>query len=282
MNGYKLFTAGETAYMLHHDADAALQYYQKAIKKIIKDEVVTAQMPIPPGSLPPNFPTETLAMVFQNLCGFFRDPAMNYTEKTAPEAYKLLFSFRPNSTRDYSRFRTPRAQLLKKAMQANAGMTLGLLAWDAKDRATAAKRYQEVLDIGAGEPAFNGQQGRPAPGLETWGAEAVQQARDNLAVIVRNDETNAQVLKMMGVPGGSARREVHPVPNVRVEAREGNAPKQEESIMFATDQCGQCEARGAKLLRCSRCTKIRYCNADCQKAHWPEHKKSCVKVKAAV
>jgi hypothetical protein len=30
-------------------------------------------------------------------------------------------------------------------------------------------------------------------------------------------------------------------------------------------------------MTCSRCKVTKYCSADCQRTHWPEHKKSCVK-----
>ena len=29
------------------------------------------------------------------------------------------------------------------------------------------------------------------------------------------------------------------------------------------------------LKACKSCMLIRYCNADCQKSHWPKHKKEC-------
>src|SRR6266568_8763408 len=76
---------------------------------------------------------------------FFHDPAMNHTEESHPEAYKLLSSFKPGAQKSHPRLeRTPR---LLKAMQITAGLTLGLLAWDKRDRATAAKRYREALDL---------------------------------------------------------------------------------------------------------------------------------------
>ena len=58
------------------------------------------------------------------------------------------------------------------------------------------------------------------------------------------------------------------VPNVRVEAKEGNVRKQETEIMTATDECGHCGARDVNLKMCSVCKRVRYCGAGCQTAHW--------------
>ncbi|KAI9004961.1 Glyoxalase/Bleomycin resistance protein/Dihydroxybiphenyl dioxygenase [Hyaloraphidium curvatum] len=41
--------------------------------------------------------------------------------------------------------------------------------------------------------------------------------------------------------------------------------------------CTSCSKPDAGL-RCSRCRKTRYCDAECQRKHWPEHKKHCVRV----
>merc|ERR1711865_1285247 len=46
----------------------------------------------------------------------------------------------------------------------------------------------------------------------------------------------------------------------------------------ATRMCALCSkpaADNATLLRCTRCKKVFYCNKDCQRAHWKEHKASC-------
>ena len=147
-------------------------------------------------------------------------------------------------------------------------MTLGLLAWDAKDRSTAAKRYKEALDLAATDPTFSSP--TPASGLETWIQADLEQTRNNLAMLIQNDEMNARMAQeSTGVKGaGGTRKEVLNVPNVRVNAREGDAPSQEGQFVTATDACGNCGTRGVKFSRCSRCKAMPYCGAQCQKVHW--------------
>ena len=41
-------------------------------------------------------------------------------------------------------------------------------------------------------------------------------------------------------------------------------------------RCAVCGA-GGKLKKCSGCHTVRYCGADCQRAHWPDHRRTCRK-----
>ncbi|CAI5485737.1 unnamed protein product [Closterium sp. Naga37s-1] len=41
-------------------------------------------------------------------------------------------------------------------------------------------------------------------------------------------------------------------------------------------QCGKVEGAGVQLKLCSRCGKAAYCSRECQKAHWPTHKLTCL------
>ncbi|KAK7692647.1 hypothetical protein QCA50_004280 [Cerrena zonata] len=135
----------KSAYMAFckNDYDKSLDLYQKCIKKLVKDERLTQGLPaISPSD---EIPQELLGVAFHQLTSFFRDGT--YSQESAPDAYKLINSFRPGGNKEYPRFTTPEQQLLLKAIQINAGLTLGLIAWDKKDRATAAKRYKEVIDL---------------------------------------------------------------------------------------------------------------------------------------
>ena len=47
------------------------------------------------------------------------------------------------------------------------------------------------------------------------------------------------------------------------------------SATFGTHRCGQCGRQGAHLRHCEACLCLRYCNRDCQKKHWKQHKSVC-------
>jgi hypothetical protein len=52
--------------------------------------------------------------------------------------------------------------------------------------------------------------------------------------------------------------------------------------MTMTNCCADCgkEGGGVSLKVCKSCMTVKYCNAECQKKHWPKHKKEC-KLRAA-
>jgi len=230
-----------------------------------------------PAIVPPDFPQELLGAVWRNFVGFFRDPAMHFTEGSHPEAYKLLNSFKPSAQKPHPRLeRTPRGKVLLKGMQITAALTLGVLAWDQRDRATAAKRYREALDLADSHPAFKSlPQGKI--GLELYVHNDLQQAKTNLGVLVQNDFINAEMAASSteGGPQTLGRRDVVdlPVPQMRID-KTGEVTL-EPSIALATDTCARCGKRDPKLQRCSLCRDTFYCNSECQKAHWSVHKKVC-------
>eukprot|EP01129_Flabellula_baltica_P017032 TRINITY_DN9311_c0_g1_i1.p1 TRINITY_DN9311_c0_g1~~TRINITY_DN9311_c0_g1_i1.p1 ORF type:complete len:447 (+),score=94.59 TRINITY_DN9311_c0_g1_i1:12-1352(+) len=45
-------------------------------------------------------------------------------------------------------------------------------------------------------------------------------------------------------------------------------------------RCAHCDAPRPKK-KCGHCLTYKYCNRDCQKAHWPEHKKTCKLISVA-
>eukprot|EP00571_Detonula_confervacea_P003628 CAMPEP_0172315722 /NCGR_PEP_ID=MMETSP1058-20130122/26073_1 /TAXON_ID=83371 /ORGANISM="Detonula confervacea, Strain CCMP 353" /LENGTH=311 /DNA_ID=CAMNT_0013029869 /DNA_START=102 /DNA_END=1037 /DNA_ORIENTATION=- len=47
-------------------------------------------------------------------------------------------------------------------------------------------------------------------------------------------------------------------------------------------QCASCEKGGNGLKMCNICKQVNYCNASCQRAHWPEHKSECRKRAAEI
>ena len=41
------------------------------------------------------------------------------------------------------------------------------------------------------------------------------------------------------------------------------------------ESCAACGKIDAGLKACAACMLVKYCNANCQIAHWPKHKKNC-------
>ncbi|KAJ7151119.1 hypothetical protein C8R46DRAFT_1358033 [Mycena filopes] len=241
----------------------AFELYRQAVNQIVKHENVIQKLP----HVPEDMPSEILAMTWQNLTRCFRSDVYGFTQETHPDAYNLVYSFRPTA-HGHPQFKDQEARQLLKAMQISAALTLGLLAWSKGDRSTAAKRYQEALDVAATHPPFNS----VTPGLkhlEKITAAEVQQIRDNLAVLTRNDSITASTF---GAEQGVLRKEVLNAPNMRL-GDDGGVSHQ-DTFVVATDACGRvgCPNRGVGFKRCSACKKTAYCSVDCQKDDWKKHK----------
>ncbi|KAF9062376.1 hypothetical protein BDP27DRAFT_1483303 [Rhodocollybia butyracea] len=208
--------------------------YQKAIKKILKDERVGAKIP-PSGVVPSNDPREVLPYCWALFTHLFKDKnAMKFVNQASdPEGYKLLNLFRVGNTHpSHARFRSEEDKILFKGIQIVATVVIGIVVWDKRDRATAAKRYREAIDLAKTHEVFNclGDSYGEAP--------------------------NA------GAPG----KEQLPYPYTRYEA-DGTLTMVENHVV-ATDCCAHCGKRDVKLSRCSKCMKVPYCGLDCQKADW--------------
>ena len=65
-------------------------------------------------------------------------------------------------------------------------------------------------------------------------------------------------------------------------AKIGHGQRGMDHLGVATTHCcAECgEEGGVSLKACKACMLVRYCNANCQRNHWPEHKKIC-KLRAA-
>jgi hypothetical protein len=256
-SGVALFCLAEIFY--HQGMiQEAFSTYQKSVKKILKDEDPTAKIPatVMPAVVLDEFPRETLGAVWRNFVGCFRDPTMSFTEQSDPKAYKLLNSFRPFSSKSYPQLeRTHRGRILLKGMQITAGLTLSLMAWDNRDRATAAKRYKGAKDLAATHSPFT-VLSQDTVGLERWVYLDVQCINANLDHLVHNDIVHMQMLGGRTDSSAPERKDVCalPLPLLRI-GKSGEATV-EGSVMFATDSCAKCGKRGVKLMRCGLCKKM--------------------------
>lgn len=175
---------------------------------------------------------------------------------TAPDAYKLLYSYRPGSSKEHTKFRGNDGKIMLMALQITASLTLGLMAWDKTDRATAAKRYKEALDLAATHPPFLSESAASSR-IEKWVARDVLEIKENLGILVGNDMFNAELLNLTGNDGGNIRRTtVDNIEMKRVEKDSTVTWQSSGTVMVATDACNQCGKRDIKLLRCAKCTSV--------------------------
>ncbi|KAJ7512049.1 hypothetical protein B0H11DRAFT_472461 [Mycena galericulata] len=262
-SGKALFIEGQKHYQAGRIVEA-FELYRRAIVQILEHEDVLQKVP----NIPEDMSQELLALIWQNLLACFRESGSRFTQESSPEAYSLLFSFRPTApSRTHHQFKGSQGRRLLKAMQIMASFALGILAWEKGDRATTAKRYTEALDVAATHPAFNSM----TPGLKHLDrtiAYEVQTIRENLAQLMENDTVTTS---MVGSGQGGLRKDVLNVPHARI-GEAGIAAQ--DTFVVATDACGRdgCTERGVNFKRCSLCKKTPYCSVECQREDWQKHK----------
>ncbi|KAF9060632.1 hypothetical protein BDP27DRAFT_1370372 [Rhodocollybia butyracea] len=289
---FAFITKAQTAYHSGKYLEAS-QNYQKAIKKILKDERVGVKLP-PSAIVGANDPREVLPYCWALFTHLFRDAnTMKFVNQASdPEGYKLLNSFRVGHTNpSHARFRTAEDKILLKGMQIVASGTIGLVVWDTHDRVTAAKRYREAIELAKTHEVFNSFgdsfDESPKPGaqglkhFELWVAENLKETKNNLKYLARVDDRGEDLDSFFGdpeSPAGNLRKQQLPYPYVRYEP-DGTRTVVENHVV-ATDRCANCGKRDTKLARCGTCLKVAYCGVDCQKADWKKHKATvCVQKK---
>jgi len=62
------------------------------------------------------------------------------------------------------------------------------------------------------------------------------------------------------------------------DTTDNQGPKRDPTVLY---RCSWCGNPSAVLRKCGGCAKARYCDANCQKLSWPEHKTECKPRKTA-
>ncbi|KAJ7497778.1 hypothetical protein FB451DRAFT_1121523 [Mycena latifolia] len=267
--GLVLYVEAETHYEAGRVTEA-FDLYRQTIVQILDHEDVLQKIP----GIPEQFPQELIAAVWQNLVVCFRESHRKFTQG---KLSRLFEEQGDNTVYNHPRehinsfilsFKGPEGKRLLKAMQIPAAFALAILAWNKGDRSTAAKRYQEALDVAATHPPFNA----VTPGLkhlDKISAGEVQQIRENLATLREQGAFNTA---RAGSSQGGLRKDVLNVPHAQLE--DGVIIPQQGLFVVATDACGRvgCTKRGVNFKRCNACKKTVYCSVECQKEDWKKHK----------
>ena len=69
------------------------------------------------------------------------------------------------------------------------------------------------------------------------------------------------------------------VSNVKEHGTRKKPTSDTKTLWVKTFRCFECGKSSHKMPKCRQCSQAYYCGADCQRKHWPKHKRSC---KAAV
>jgi hypothetical protein len=101
--------------------------------------------------------------------------------------------------------------------------------------------------------------------------------------ITQDTRTEMQQEMMRMLLSGMSQEEVHSQMLSKFKGKIGRgsrAPQARSTGATGSSNCDHCSKPGADKL-CSRCNHETYCNRDCQKSAWKEHKKKCGKKKPA-
>ena len=63
--------------------------------------------------------------------------------------------------------------------------------------------------------------------------------------------------------------------SAKAKRKHSSKPSSKEKAGVKLGPCGYCGKKPSKPHRCARCHKVLYCDSECQKAHWKEHKLVC-------
>lgn len=273
--GVSLLQQGLVEFQLRGNPRSALNYYTLCINRIIQHEYPTARLSArattvhtQPSAQDEYIPEQVLGVAWANFLAILKDRSLGISTVEFPEAGRLLELFKPGkepqangkskSKVEFRRFEmTDTGKLLLKGMQITAGITLGILAWDSEDRATAAKRYAEAFALAATHPPYNSDPSLARTGLEKYVANEVKTARENYTTLMVNDVVKTSVV---GREGDAGRRERLEVPNLRMEG-DGRVVLREE-FEVVTDVCAGCRKREVKMKQCSKCHKV-FCRCFC-------------------
>ncbi|KAK0199448.1 hypothetical protein DFS33DRAFT_1268508, partial [Desarmillaria ectypa] len=155
-------------------------------------------------------------------------------------AYRLLQSYRPNSTYEHARFYTEKDRLYLKGMQITAGLTLGLIAWNSKGRPTAVKRYRDASDLAATHHPYE-YEVHARESFERFVCADVKAARKNLALLFENDGE-------LSLRGRLREKRLRYEVDGRITF--------ERSVVVASDVCAACGKTDVKLQKCGHFKKV--------------------------